>query len=271
MKKIWLGILLTITLITLGSCNKDELINNEEGTFVSDYLVAGINGVSMLDNNISTKSKLSTETVNNDVIENFKVLEEVLGSQVIKQEVLESDKAEYEYKYLIELSLFNDEKESYIYYYNEKLIELDDFDEGESLIEGIIIKDDLTYNLIGKKEFEEDEFEVSYVVSENMSNYVLIEKETEDYSEESFSYKKYSNQRLVLEFELEKEYDDGFLEYEIKQKSNGISYKYEIIERGKNGLVKAYIRNGNNSEIMYFKVITDEYGNTSYEIITKQG
>lgn len=271
MKKIWLGILLTITLITLGSCNKDELINNEEDIFVSDYLVAGINGVSMLDNNISTKSKLSTETVNNDVIENFKVLEEVLGSQVIKQEVLESDKAEYEYKCLIELSLFNDEKESYIYYYNEKLIELDDFDEGESLIEGIIIKDDLTYNLIGKKEFEEDEFEVSYVVSENMSNYVLIEKETEDYSEESFSYKKYSNQRLVLEFELEKEYDDGFLEYEIKQKSNGISYKYEIIERGKNGLVKAYIRNGNNSEIMYFKVITDEYGNTSYEIITKQG
>ena len=118
MKKIWLGILLTLSLITLGSCNKDELINNEEGTFVSDYLVAGINGVSMLDNNISTKSKLSTETVNNDVIENFKVLEEVLGSKVIKQEVLESDKVEYEYKCLIELSLFNDEKESCLSFNN---------------------------------------------------------------------------------------------------------------------------------------------------------
>lgn len=264
MKKLLLLSFISLTILALTSCSKSE---TGQETFVNDYLLSGVNGVSLIEkeenNVISDKENNVISDEENIIIDNFLNLENIIGSSLLSLTKETSDNENYEYKYTLSLNLYDGSKNDYIYYYNEYVLEVDD-DEVESRLEGIILNDDKTYNLIGFKEVEDYDEEVTYRISSDNS-VVVVEKETED-DEESFSYIKYENGKKVLEFELEKE-EHGFSEYEIKQKTDNKIYKYEIIERGEKTLVKVLIKENGQTIIKYFTITLDEQGKRVYNFL----
>ena len=261
MKKILLLSFISLTILALSSCSKNAI---EQETFVNDYLLSGVNGVSLIEKEDNKEDSNVMNDEENIIIDNFSNLENIIASTLSSFNKETSDNEDYEYKYTLSLNLYDGSKEDYIYYYNEYVLEVDD-DEVESRLEGIILNDDKTYNLIGFKEVEDyDEEEVTYKISSDNS-VVIVEKETED-DEESFSYIKYENGKKVLEFELEKE-GHSFSEYEIKQKTENKIYKYEIIERGEKTLVKVLIKENGQTVIEHFTITTDDQGNKVYNFL----
>ena len=258
MKKILLLSFISLTILALSSCSKNAI---EQETFVNDYLLSGVNGVSLIEKEDNKEDSNVMNDEENIIIDNFSNLENIIASTLSSFNKETSDNEDYEYKYTLSLNLYDGSKEDYIYYY---VLEVDD-DEVESRLEGIILNDDKTYNLIGFKEVEDyDEEEVTYKISSDNS-VVIVEKETED-DEESFSYIKYENGKKVLEFELEKE-GHGFSEYEIKQKTENKIYKYEIIERGEKTVVKVLIKENGQTIIEHFTITTDDQGNKVYNFL----
>lgn len=278
MKKYLLGLLSLGIVVTLAACNdkadnKVENLgsnnNSSEVLSVDNYMLSGISGIGLLNNgNVSNlKRRALNEDEQQDVIDNFLLVENLIASEVIKKEIVESDDENYKNKAIININLIDNSVDTYTYYYNEYLHDVE-HDEYESFIKGIVIYNDETYELVGEREVEEDEMEVSYKLYDKLGNYIVIEQENED-DEESFTYKKYNNKNLVLELEVEKEYEHGEIEYEFKHKQGRNVYKYEILERGNRSLVKAYIRNETLDSEVLFVINSNEDGTRSYEFINK--
>lgn len=268
MKKILVGALIVAATFALASCQNENMQTDGITTveFTDNYFMSGISGVSLLRTNTNNfKRQALTDETKAEIIENFTMLEDMLGSQVVKSESLESDDPNYTYKYLVELNMLDGTIANYTYYYNERVIE-QDYDETESIISGVVLVDGISYDLRGTRETESNETEIEYRIQEANGDYVLIEQENE-YQEESFSYSKYEGGRKVLEFELEKETKGQKTEYEIKQKTGSNSYQYEILERGEMSLVEVKVRENGISYTTRFKITYDEFGNPNYEFI----
>lgn len=279
MKKLFIGLFLLIMGTSLVACNKDNSFGNSESEvgseFVNAYVTSGLGAVGMLENDTvvaEMKDNKNNEVVDNnttntndDVINNFLELETLISTKLVKNEVERLVDGEYEFRQSVTLKMIDGTDRIYLFYYNEYIVEKD-HDEQESVIKGIIEVDNEVYDIIGEREVEDGEIEEEFRITDNSNSYVIVELENE-VDEESFSYKKYVNNRLVSEFEYERE-DEGFgSETEIKQMTNGIIYEYEILERGKQSLIKCEIKENRTVKTVKFRILVDESGNRTYEYV----
>ena len=118
----------------------------------------------------------------------------------------------------------------YTIYFNKSFIEKDDDEEIYNL-NGIIIINNINYEIIGETVVEEDEVETKIKVLINETEYFIIEQEKED-DEEEFVYKTYVNNKLTKEV---------VISYEIENKD--IEIKLELNTSSRNEEIKAKYKN----------------------------
>ena len=99
-------------------------------------------------------------------------------------------------------------------------------------LDGIIVIDNVEYQIKGETEIENDETSTKIKVITGKSSYFIIEQEAEE-NEKEFVYKKYQNNKIIKEYALSHEIEDGEVEVKI-----------EIMENGKEEEIKAKLENG---------------------------
>ena len=142
-----------------------------------------------------------------------------------------------DYNFVMTISLFNSNNSIKMYYTEKETLtnkEIDD--EGEEIktsttLEGIMIFENSKYDVVGKREIEEevDEKEVSVefktISRVNSQNYIEVSKSIEEEINEhevEYEYKIYVDGKLkqATELEFEKENDKVELEFKLKDLSN---------------------------------------------------
>lgn len=195
------------------------------------------------------------------------------------EEVKDSDLEDYEHMQVFKIPNILGGSEKSILYYNIISLDRDEDDEDdeddeeiEFTFTGIIVKGENTYNVFGKQEIEDDEFELEFVTKIDDENYVISKYEKES-EELEFEYEVYQNGKKTKEFKLEIEAEDDELEIELEYKSNGVSGKYQFELETKNGkdVLKVEFQtvvDGNQTKgSAYYHVTYDENNNPIYEVI----
>lgn len=263
-KKVWVCVFALMMSLASG-CKKD----NSTISFDNLYDYSAISGISLLNLNYSKSLSLLAynESEKEEIINNLKIVEDVLKNEMIKSEEKSSDRDGFTTMYSITTTGLDGKKENYEFYYSEKSSKQDE-DEVETLVEGIVIFDEVEYEMIGKKESEEDEVEMTFKIIKDEQNYVLIEQEIES-DEQEFKYSYYQNGRKVYEKELEFEKENNKIEIEFKEKdsSNKKTYKYEFINKNNKQYVKVKIKVGKSKDVISVEISKDENGNVNYIII----
>ena len=160
----------------------------------------------------------------------YLTINQLLRKEKIEYKITNSDNDMYENKMVIN-SFFNDNFDLYYtIYFNKSFIEKDDDEEIYNL-NGIIIINNINYEIIGETVVEEDEVETKIKVLINETEYFIIEQEKED-DEEEFVYKTYVNNKLTKEV---------VISYEIENKD--IEIKLELNTSSRNEEIKAKYKN----------------------------
>lgn len=160
----------------------------------------------------------------------YLTINQLLRKEKIEYKITNSDNDMYENKMVIN-SFFNDNFDLYYtIYFNKSFIEKDDDEEIYNL-NGIIIINNINYEIIGETIVEEDEVETKIKVLINETEYFIIEQEKED-DEEKFVYKTYVNNKLTKEV---------VISYEIENKD--IEIKLELNTSSRNEEIKAKYKN----------------------------
>ena len=180
--------------------------------------------------------------------------------------------ADYQKMYTITTSDLDGNTSNYKFYFNESiLVDEDDDDndidnEQEFHLSGIVINNDVTYKMEGKKEIEEGEFEVEFKIMIDELNYVVVEQEIED-NEEEYKYTSYTNGKKTLEYELEFEVNKNKVEVEFKEKSGTLKKKtkFESVEKNGKKEVKISIEENKIKEHYLILIYEDQDGNIVHE------
>lgn len=239
MKKIFLSILVLIGAVALMACgNKADKMMEELTSINNVYAISAASGVEETINQVNEEVIVEDETNNQPKEElsetnNLDSLLGLLNDDLFKVVELTSDNDEY--TNLLEINL---NKETYLFYFNETLLDREEDDdeiEEEYLIKGIVLFNDLEFNVLGKKEVEieddEEEFEIELKISLDKDNYTIIkyERETEGNElEKEFKLKTYENGKLINEIKFDFELEDDELEIEAEIKTNNKLIKYEV-------------------------------------------
>ncbi len=208
----------------------------------------------------------------------LKIAEMMLNKDNIKIDVFENKDEEfsdYSIKMVVKYS-DPDLASDYIFYYNEtatvETSDTDDMDEINSKIEGVILLNGNRYQVTGKKEVENDEYETELKIVYNTESYIVIEQETEK-NENEFSYTFYEGGKKVKalsqefnqkenKFSLEaKEYLPKLTEYEMEFLINSdqtISCEYEKEINDLEVELKLTIVKGENYYEYHFKDGSEE-------------
>ncbi len=176
-------------------------------------------------------------------------------------EVQASEMEGYEHQMVMSTINMEGEVISYTMYYNETFEDFDDEDFDpeayDSVLEGIMIIEDVTYTLTGEREVDEGEESLELVAKLDDENYVTLNYEIENDEgehETEFVYEMFVNNQLVKRIEIEFEQDAEETELSIKfiRGTRESEYEFEVEIDGN----KRYI------EIEY-KIVED--GNTIEE------
>ena len=243
MKKLLLGLTLIIATITLIGCSLLDETKTEGSVFDSKDSVIGFSalssvitlhgstdGTSLQDNTVTT---LSTHTED----DTFAILSEIeeltpyldlvstfMGNgSNFSVDIQASDHEDYEHQMTIYTVNMEGETISYDMHYNETFDVDDDeeFDpeEYDSILEGIMIIDDVTYTLYAEREIDEGEESLELVAKLDDENYVTLDYEIEiddDEYETEFLYEMFVNNQLVKSISIEFEQDEEETELEMK-------------------------------------------------------
>ena len=224
---------------------------------------------------LAVKKAKADETLVNQIKDYLPSVEAALTNQSLmtSSEVVTSDRNEYATKVIITYTDIAFINQTMTMYYNETAIPDDDFDddwddqfEEEYVIGGLIIIDDVEYQMFGKKELDQDEYSFTYQIDEN--NYIKVEQEIEN-DESEFNYTVIQNRRKVYEYSLEVE--DNSVELEVKDRNLGVEkMEFEFLRRDNRTYIIAEVRqNGVSSEIVFEKVV-DELNNITYNVISNR-
>ncbi len=164
--------------------------------------------------------------------------QELMNSEELSYEVIDSNKENYQYMMSINIDIFGS-VETYTLYFNEEPLEdIKDFDldEVSSKLTGIIVFNNHEYLVEGIKEIEDDEqeIELKMFLSEDLSKFLIVNQEVE-YHENEYSYSYYDNGKLIQKFEMsvESKNNHKVVELEIIQDNNvyelEFSYQNKII------------------------------------------
>ena len=256
MKKIIGLIVVLVGVFALVGC-----VGDDKDVKVSEkdiFALSAVGGVS--DINIQRSNNMLRDSIDlgYDNIHHLELMLSLMNEKAYSSEVVESDKAEYE-----NLLVSKVNGEEFKFYYNETLVkhELEeDEDETEEkseyIIKGIIINNDLGYQVIGEKtieiEVEEDEnseeMELELLIRLDDENYSIIKYEIENETEEEKSknerelvFETYINDELVSEMEIEIENEDNKNEINFKLKEAGNTYSYKFKNKNNKEAVIEYV------------------------------
>ncbi len=194
-------------------------------------------------------------------------------SLLTNTEVIASDDPNYEVKQVITYTDINMQTSTITMYYNETIIEDDDWDddddddwddeqEQESRIEGVILVDGVSYRMRGEKELEGDEYEVNFRYILDETSYILVEQEIE-LGETEFAYSLVQNGREVYEYSLEIEGNEVSLEMESGRSEYEMNFFLTSLD-GKN-LIGCRLENGHEKETIFFEKIVSPEGQVTYQ------
>ena len=281
MKKIALYSLLAgFGLTMVSGCNSSK--NNQMNTlsFESMYNYSAISGINLLKQStpLMPKMRVLEEDEKTKILENLKVVENMLADGVIKSEEAASDKAEYEFMYTITTSSLAGNKDTYTFYYNEQLLEEeiddddDDEDEKEEMeqeyaLEGLVILNNEEFLMRGEKEIEGDEIEMSFKVSKDENSYVVIEQEKES-DEQEFSYTLYENGKKTYETEIDFEVEPNNKKVEVEFEEKTVEgkkyYQYEFVLKNEQKYIYVKIKENNEVIKAVIRVEVDENNQVNY-------
>ena len=230
------------------------------------YSYSAISSISIMNSVSLVKAARNTLTDEEKqrIITNFEMVEGLINTNLVKSEESPSNIEGYEKMYTITITNVDGISDTYEYYYNEKITELEN-DEQESLLTGIVINNDVTYTIRGEKEIEDNEVEVSFLISLDDSTFVEIEQETED-EENGLEYTLYKDRREIYSTEIEYEIYNNKMKYSFEEEHNGVEREYEFIisTRDDETIVTAIIEELRDERRINFKVVTDENGVRNY-------
>ncbi len=272
MKKLFVLATLFIGLVTMAACSSNGSVLGNGPSLETKEDVIGFSAATsiMALNNTQTATEDPLLSMDNhttedpyDFLSEIDDLEQFMpiinafissDESAFGVEVIESDLAEYENLMIISMLDFNGETREYEFYYNETFITEDededdddadvdedddddadvdeDEDEAESIIDGIMIVGDLTYQLSGVRETEADEEYLEMTATIDELNYVTIEygAESEDNEAETeFYYELYEAGTLTksIEFKLETEDEESELEIIFVEGNRVSEFKIE--------------------------------------------
>lgn len=305
MKKI-LGIMFVLFVgIYLTACNNDDKQTSiAEEDLLALSAVGGINDinfnqdlmVSLLSNEAldeeetgeEEETEEEEEETEKEVVENKEhliLMLEIMNENTYSSKKEESDLEDYEN--LLNIKVGNN---NYKFYYNEILIkhefeeDEDEYEEEKTYqIDGIIIYNDETYEVIGEKNYEiekendeiEDELELELKISLNDKNYSIIkyEKETELEDDETeiekeLVFKTYVNDKKVSEMKYDFEKEDQKLKIKLVIKEDNKEYKYTFKDQKDNEIIINYQIQTDDEVLkgqINVKIVKDEDGNIKYE------
>lgn len=264
-KKILIAVMMLMVGL-LGGCKKDKISTL---SFNNLYDYSAISGISLLSQE-STKSLSPlayTEEEKENIINNIKVVEDILKDEMIKSVESTSNRDGYEVMYSITVTGLDNKKDIYEFHYKETVVEIDE-DETKTRLEGIVILNDVEYLMIGEKEVEDDEVEMLFKIVKDKDNYVIIEQEIES-DEKEFKYVHYLNGKKVYETELEFENENGKIEVEFKEKTidGKKTFKYEFVNKDNKQYVKVVSKNNGVKDVAFVEISEGINGEVVYSII----
>lgn len=293
MKKTIGIIFILLVGLYLTACGSDKKESLGENDLLSLSVIGGVNDINFNQMSQINLSGVLNEKEDKEEIENvdhLKLMLDLMNEKAYSNELIESDDENYQNLLLIKVG-----KEEFKFYYNEKVIkhEIDDEDIDEyeeeivTEITGIIINNEITYTVLGKKSYEfesetdnnqieiEDELELKLKISLDENTYSIIkyevEKEQEDESleiEKSLVFKTYVNKKKANEMKIDFELEKDELEIKLTIKEEGKVFKYELKNKNKNEItIKYKIKTSENTikGQLNVKIVVDQEGNVSYE------
>lgn len=304
MKKLMILLCLGAVGFGLTSCGENNNNNNTNPdgkvSFMDMYSLSAISGINMLNTvgaapkmrkNAPVTSTTVSEDTKNEIIAKLELIENVISDELIKTNESASDKAEYQKMYTISTKDMQGEAYEYTFYYNETDVtaveeaDVDDDDddkddvndkdvvddkddnEKEMHLSGIVISNDVTYQMIGNKEVENDEMEIAFKVLLDEKNYVVIEQEIEA-GEEEYSFASYKNGVLEHEYEMEFEIDPNThkVEVEFEETTNAgeRKIKFESMVKDNQKIIEVKIEENKQTQKYIVTVTEDEAGNKTY-------
>lgn len=277
MKKLF--ILLGLGVLSLSGCDLNNPTSNNanKASFKDMYSLSALSGINMLNMrsapSLKKKAANLTEEDKTEILKKLEVVDNLISGNMITSEEENSDLADYQKMYTISTSDLDGNTSSYRFYFNELIIaDEDDNDddevdnEQEFHLSGIVINNDVTYKMEGKKEIEEGEFEVEFKIMIDELNYVVVEQEIED-NEEEYKYTSYTDGKKTLEYELEFEVNKNKVEVEFKEKSGTSKKKtkFESVEKDGKKEVKISIEENKIKEHYLILIYEDQDGNIVHE------
>ena len=277
MKKLF--ILLGLGVLSLSGCDLNNPTSNNanKASFKDMYSLSALSGINMLNMrsapSLKKKAANLTEEDKTEILKKLEVVDNLISGNMITSEEENSDLADYQKMYTISTSDLDGNTSSYRFYFNELIIaDEDDNDddevdnEPEFHLSGIVINNDVTYKMEGKKEIEEGEFEVEFKIMIDELNYVVVEQEIED-NEEEYKYTSYTDGKKTLEYELEFEVNKNKVEVEFKEKSGTSKKKtkFESVEKDGKKEVKISIEENKIKEHYLILIYEDQDGNIVHE------
>ena len=267
--------LLTFTAFTLSlfmtGCNPTSNHSNDEYetlSFETMYDFSAISGINILNMNHTSTLRMKkslTDSGKEIILENLQVVENMIAGDSLKSEEESSTKEGYEKMYTLTTSNFDGQHDIYTFYYNETRLE-HDHDEEEIKIEGLVVMDDMEYQMYGKKEIEDNELEMKFKIMIDEDNYVMIEQEIEN-NEIEFEYTQYQNNKKVYEtsLEYEKKRNEN-IEFEFTEKTGDLKrkYRYKFVNVDSKQYIEVKIDENNENTQAKIEVIVNEYNEIQY-------
>lgn len=258
MKKVFMLFTVMTAAFALIGCSLADKITSEQGNlFDSKDNVIGFSALSSimtLHDGVEDLSLYQAQGMNlstNNQEDTFAILSEVeelkpyldlvstfmANGSGFDVSVGESDHEDYEHKMTITTINMEGERISYDMHYNETFDVDDDeeFDteEFDSVLEGIMIIDGVTYTLYAEREVDEGEESLELVAKLDDDNYITLDYEIENDDNEyesEFVYEMFVNNQLVKRIEIEFEQDDEETELSLKfiRGNRESEYEFEV-------------------------------------------
>lgn len=279
MKKFLLLVVMTFALMLVGTGCIERVPSDRFDKVTDNMSYQALSSIKLLEakEEFSNIGKMANEEVvvseKEEVEKYLSLMEELLSENGgMHSESLPSDNPEYTEYIRITTKDLQGNEEVYNLYFNQELIKDHDDDDDEDEIEeeykitGICISNDVTYQLEGKIEKEQDKDEVEnesfFKISQDKDNYIIVKEEFEQETNETeheFKYEIVSNGKKVetLSFELEEE--DGKLSIEVKESKNGskTSYKFKEEKVGQTRFIKIQVKDGTTVKNIRVRAIFD--------------
>ncbi len=281
---IILACLMVVTIGCFAGCNKEEA---NGVSFENAYDTSVLGGIGLMSQGLTgTGTQTATESAvvtpqgasftitaeaKDNMLKNLTIAQNMANGDVVKSEITTSNVDGYTYMYTLSAQNIAGEEKIYQFHYNNLST-----NRNETIFEGIVIIDGVTYTVRGESEIEIDEEEFSFLIKLNDNLYVEVSQETETEANKTsteFTYELYVNGRQIYDTSVEYEQlanGNVALSFETESFLGSFEYEYEFITSNGENFVKVTVETevnnvGNAKLAALVKITTDNEGNMTFE------